>query len=470
MATLDIETESLESLAAAMRDGSVSASGLADWAIANHEERDETLQVYKAWEPSRFHAEAAAADAVLAAGIDLGPLQGIPVSVKDLYGLSGYPTFAGCSRELPEKWQTEGPVVRALRHQLATVSGKTHSVQFAFGALGTNPYWGTPRNPWDGENHRVPGGSSAGAGVSLWEGSALLALGSDTAGSVRMPASFTGTVGVKTSKGRWSTAGIVPLSTTLDTAGTLTRTVADAVQAFAVIDPQTTDPAGDFCRRLGTASLADFHIGVCDWYFADCDPGVAEGVKAALDELAAAGARISSVELPEVEESVEMFKRGGLTAPEFASFINNEMAAFRDDLDPNVAARFEVMEAVEAVEYMARCNRRLDLARLVREGMTGYDAVVGPTIAITPPIVDDVADPKAYHRANMGAARNTSTVNMLDLCAVTMPVALDAAGMPVGLHIICPLGEDETALAIALAAEKVLGTARQRLGVPPLGV
>jgi len=464
----DIDTSSIESLAAAMRDGEVSASGLADWAIANHDRRDETSQAYKAWEPARFRAEAAAADAVLAAGIDLGPLQGIPVSVKDLYGLSGYPTFAGCSRALPEKWQTEGPVVRALRHQLAIVPGKTHMVQFAFGALGTNVHWGTPRNPWDADNHRVPGGSSAGAGVSLWEGSALLALGSDTAGSVRMPASFTGTVGVKTSKGRWSTAGIVPLSTTLDTAGPLTRTVADAALAFAVIDPRTAEPADVFCRRLGTASPADFHIGVCDWYFADCDPGVAEGVKAAIDELAAAGVRVSSVELPEVEESVAMFKKGGLAAPEFAAFINNEMAAFRDDLDPNVAARFEVMESVEAVEYMARCSQRLELARRVRGGMAGFDAIVGPTIAITPPIVGDVADPKDYHRANMGAARNASTVNMLDLCAVTMPVALDAAGMPVGLHIICPLGEDEAALAMALVFEKVLGTARQRLGVPPL--
>jgi aspartyl-tRNA(Asn)/glutamyl-tRNA(Gln) amidotransferase subunit A len=283
-----------------------------------------------------------------------------------------------------------------------------------------------------------------------------------------MPASFTGTVGIKTSKGRWSTAGIVPLSATLDTAGTLTRTVADAALAFAVIDPVVTEPAEAFSRRLGTASPADFHIGVCDWYFADCDPGVAEGVKAAIDELAAAGARVSSVDLPEVEDSVAMFKRGGLAAPEFASFINNEMAAFRDDLDPNVAARFEVMEAVEAVEYMARCNQRLELARRVREGMAGFDAIVGPTIAITPPIVDDVVDPKSYHRANMGSSRNTSTVNMLDLCAVTMPVALDTAGMPVGLHIICPLGADETALAIALAFEKVLGTARQRLGPPPL--
>ena len=470
MSEHNIATSSIADLAAAMRGGAISARDLAEWVIDNRERRGEILHAYKAWEPDRFRAEAAAADAVLAAGIDLGPLQGIPVSVKDIYGLAGYPTFAGCSRELPEKWQTEGPVVRALRHQLATVSGKTHTVQFAFGALGTNVHWGTPRNPWDDENHRVPGGSSAGAGVSLWEGSAFLALGSDTAGSVRMPASFTGTVGLKTSKGRWSTAGIVPLSTTLDTPGPLTRTVADAVLAFAVIDPQTSQPADAFCRRLGTANPADFHIGVCDWFFNDSDPGVAEGVKGALDELAAAGARISSVECPEIEESVEMFKKGGLTAPEFAAFINNEMAAFRDDLDPNVAARFEVMERVEAVEYMARCDRRLELARKVRQSMAGFDAIVGPTIAITPPIVDDVADAKGYHRHNMAAARNTSTINMLDLCAVTMPVALDAAGMPVGLHIICPLGEDVTALAIALAAEKVLGTPRQRLGVPPLGV
>ena len=470
MSDHNIETRTIENLAAGLRDRTVRAVDLADWSIGNREARGETLHAYKTWQPDRFRAEAVAADAVFSAGIDLGPLQGIPVAVKDLYGVTGYPTFAGCSRELPEKWQREGPVVRALRHQLATVSGKTHTVQFAFGALGTNVHWGTPRNPWDSENHRVPGGSSAGAGVSLWEGSALLALGSDTAGSVRMPASFTGTVGLKTSKGRWSTAGIVPLSTTLDTAGPLTRTVADAVLAFAVIDPLVSEPVDAFAWRLATASPADFHIGVCDWFFNDCDPGVAEGVKSALDELSAAGARISNVECPELEDSVEMFRRGGLTAPEFAAFINNEMAAFRDDLDPNVAARFEVMEAVEAVEYMARCERRLELTSRMRDSMAGFDAIVGPTIAITPPVVDDVADPKGYHRANMGAARNTSTINMLDLCAITIPVALDAAAMPVGLHIVCPLGEDERALAIALAFEKVLGTARQRLGVPPLGV
>lgn len=470
MTDLDIATSTIADIGAALRAGRTSAAALAEWAIDNHARRGETLQAYKTWAPERFRAEAAAADAVLAAGIDLGPLHGIPVSVKDLYGLAGYPTFAGCSRELPEKWRREGPVVRALRRQLATVPGKTHTVQFAFGGLGTNAHWGTPRNPWDAERHRVPGGSSAGAGVSLWEGSAVLALGSDTAGSVRMPASITGTVGLKTSRGRWSTAGIVPLSTTLDTAGPLARSVADAALAFAVIDPQVDQPAEAFCRRLATATPGDFRIGVCDWYFTDCDPGIAEGVTAALDELAKAGARISAVELPQAAEADTLLRYGGLAAPEFAGFINNEMAEFRDDLDPNVAARFEAMEAITAGEYFDRCERRLELAARAREAMAGFDAIVGPTIAITPPILEAVAEPAAYYRDNMATIRNTGTVNMLDLCAITMPVALDAAGMPVGLHIICPLGADKTALAIALAFEAVLGTARQRLGTPPLGV
>jgi len=470
MTDLDIATSSIADIGAALRAGRVSAGALAEWAIDNHARRGDASQAYKTWVPERFRAEAAAADAVLAAGIDLGPLHGIPVSVKDLYGLAGYPTFAGCSRELPNKWQREGPVVRALRRQLATVPGKTHTVQFAFGGLGTNSHWGTPRNPWDAEQHRVPGGSSAGAGVSLWEGSALLALGSDTAGSVRMPASITGTVGLKTSRGRWSTAGIVPLSTTLDTAGPLARSVADAALAFAVIDPLVDEPAEAFCRRLAAATPSDFHIGVCDWYFADSDPGIAEGVTAALDELAAAGARISAAALPQVAEADTMVRYGGLAAPEFASFINNEMADFRGDLDPKVAARFEAMEAITAGEYIARCERRLALAARAREAMAGFDAIVGPTVAITPPTLDAVASAEGYHRHNMATIRNTGTVNMLDLCAITMPVALDAAGLPVGLHIICPLGADETALAIALAFEKVLGAARQRLGTPPLGV
>jgi aspartyl-tRNA(Asn)/glutamyl-tRNA(Gln) amidotransferase subunit A len=460
--------QSIRSLAAALRDGTTTSVALAEEAIANHARFGTALDAYKCRQDDRFLAEARAADAAFAAGLDFGPLQGIPVSVKDLYGVAGYETFAGSPAALPEKWEQEGPVVGALRAALAPVAGKTHTVEFAFGGVGSNAHWGTPRNPWDAAAHRVPGGSSAGAGVSLCEGSALLALGSDTAGSVRVPASFTGNVGVKTSFGRWSLDGIVPLSPSLDTAGVLARTVPDAVLAFAAIDPLTDIPGEALLAALSELTAGDVHIGVCDHFFEGCDPGVAEGVQAALDELAAAGAQISKFDLPEAAAADEIFMRGGLAAPEFAAFITGEMAKSKATLDPNVAARFESMEAITAVDYLLRRARLAELAASADDRMADVDVVVGPTVTITPPTVEAVSDGEGYRTNNMAALRNTRTGNMLALSAVTIPVALDKAGMPVGLQIMAPLDEDERALAVALAFELVLGDRVQRLGAPPM--
>ncbi len=460
--------QSIQSIGTALRDGKTTSVELAQEAIDNHNRWGAAFDAYKCRRDDRFLAEALAADAALAAGIDFGPLQGIPVSVKDLYGVSGYQTFAGTPAALPEKWELEGSVVGALRGSLAPISGKTHTVEFAFGGLGTNAHWGTPRNPWDAEAHRVPGGSSAGAGISLCEGSALLALGSDTAGSVRVPASFTGNVGVKTSIGRWPVDGIVPLSPSLDTAGVLARNVSDAILAFATIDPLTDLPGAALLAGFADVVAADVHIGVCDHLFEGCDPGVAEGVQAALDELAAAGAHVSAIDLPEAAAADEIFMRGGLAAPEFAAFINGEMADRKATLDPNVAARFESMEAITAVDYLLRRDRLRALALSLEDRMAEVDVVVGPTVPITPPTCDAVADGDGYRTHNMAALRNTRTGNMLALSAVTMPVALDKAGMPVGLQIMTPLDEDERALAVALAFENVLGDGAQRLGRPPL--
>ena len=460
--------QSIRSLAAALRDGTTTSVALAEEAIANHARFGTALDAYKCRQDDRFLAEARAADAAFAAGLDFGPLQGIPVSVKDLYGVAGYETFAGSPAALPEKWEQEGPVVGALRAALAPVAGKTHTVEFAFGGVGSNAHWGTPRNPWDAAAHRVPGGSSAGAGVSLCEGSALLALGSDTAGSVRVPASFTGNVGVKTSFGRWSLDGIVPLSPSLDTAGVLARTVPDAVLAFAAIDPLTDIPGEALLAALSELTAGDVHIGVCDHFFEGCDPGVAEGVQAALDELAAAGAQISKFDLPEAAAADEIFMRGGLAAPEFAAFITGEMAKSKATLDLNVAARFESMEAITAVDYLLRRARLAELAASADDRMADVDVVVGPTVTITPPTVEAVSDGEGYRTNNMAALRNTRTGNMLALSAVTIPIALDKAGMPVGLQIMVPLDEDERALAVALAFELVLGDRVQRLGAPPM--
>jgi len=460
--------QSISLLAVALRNGKTTSVALAEEMIENHGRWGVSLDAYKCRQDDQFLAEARAADAAFAAGLDFGPLQGIPVSVKDLYGVSGYQTFAGSPAPLPEKWNREGPVVGALRAALAPVAGKTHTVEFAFGGIGSNAHWGTPRNPWDPTTHRVPGGSSAGAGISLCEGSALLALGSDTAGSVRVPASFTGNVGVKTSFGRWSLDGIVPLSPSLDTAGVLARTVPDAVLAFAAIDPLTDTPGEVLLAGLSELIPSDVHIGVCDHFFEGCDPGVAEGVHTALDELVAAGAQMTKFDLPEAVAADEIFMRGGLAAPEFAAFINGEIVQSKATLDPNVASRFESMEAITAVDYLLRRDRLVELAASADDRLAEVDVIVGPTVTITPPTVDAVSDGDGYRMNNMAALRNTRTGNLLALSAVTIPVALDKAGMPVGLQIMAPLDQDERALAVALAFEKLLGDRMQRIGEPPM--
>jgi aspartyl-tRNA(Asn)/glutamyl-tRNA(Gln) amidotransferase subunit A len=454
----------IEALANDLRTGAIKSAALVEEAIDNQDRHG--LNAYKTWTPNRVRLEAAAADAAFEAGIDIGPLQGVPVSVKDLYGVAGYPTFAGAASQLSAKWETEGPVVRALRHSLAPVTGKTHTVEFAFGGIGTNPHWTMPRNPWD--QGRVPGGSSAGAGVSLWEGSAMLALGSDTAGSIRIPASATGTVGVKTSMGRWSVDGVVPLSTSLDTTGLLARCMADAVLGFAAIDPRVKNHGFGFLAALRDFNVADIQIGVCDWFFDSCDPGIAEGVKAALDELAAAGARITQIDLPEAKEAAEIFRGGGLAASEFAAFINSEMEPHKAELDPNVLARFEAMESIPAIDYLNRKSRLDELSQGLANRIADVDVVVGPTLPITPPTIQSVADGDEYRRKNMAILNNTMIANLLQLCAVSLPVALDAEDMPVGLMLMAPLGADERVLAVALAIESKLGAAADRIGLPPI--
>ena len=277
----------MRDIAAAMRAGETSSEALVDEAARRHDAYGAVLSAYKLWDPERARREAAANDTLLASGYDAGALMGMPISLKDLYGVHGMPTFGGSPEELPEKWQEEGPVTEALRLARGVIMGKTHTVEFAYGGVGTNAHWGAPVNPWDADNHRVTGGSSSGAGVSLCQGSALVAMGTDTGGSVRIPASVTGNVGLKTTIGRWSVEGIVPLSHTFDTPGPLTRNVTDSVLAFAAIDPAHSDAEALF-QRVDGAEVGDISFALCDEHFwSECSPGIAEGVQQAIAELSA---------------------------------------------------------------------------------------------------------------------------------------------------------------------------------------
>src|SRR5690349_862627 len=287
----DLLSRPLLEIARDLREKRASARELVEAAIARHERFGERLHAYSFWAPEQARAVAAAADAAFAAGATVGPLQGVPVSLKDLFAAAGYPCFAGSSRHLPaDPWERDGKLVAALRRQLGVVMGKTHMVEFAFGGTGHNSHHGAPYNPWDAAAHRSVGGSSSGAGVSLLEGSALLAFGSDTAGSVRIPASMTGNAGLKVTIGRWSTRGIVPLSFTFDTPGLLARSVSDLAYGFAALDPAGIEPIS-LIAQAGTRDLTGIRIGIGDrflWH--ECDPGIAETVQEAVDTLVRAGA------------------------------------------------------------------------------------------------------------------------------------------------------------------------------------
>jgi aspartyl-tRNA(Asn)/glutamyl-tRNA(Gln) amidotransferase subunit A len=452
-----------------LRERRASARELVEAAIARHQRFGERLQAYSFWAPEQARTVAAAADAAFAAGVSSGPLQGLPVSLKDLFAAAGYPCFAGSSRRLPaDPWERDGPLVATLRRQLGVIMGKTHMVEFAFGGTGRNSHHGAPYNPWDAAAHRSVGGSSSGAGVSLLEGSAVLAFGSDTAGSVRIPATMTGNAGLKVTIGRWSTDGIVPLSFTFDTPGLLARSVCDLAYGFAALDAAGIDPSG-LIARGGTRDLTGIRLGVGDpFLWRDCDPGIAETVQDAVDALMRAGAVARDFTLPEAEAAYRVFLEGGLSAVELRSFLDRELPEWLDQLDPVIASAVRNAESLSAREYLARVMRLGNLARAASPRLDAVDVIASPTLCLTPPLMSDVTDADSHLRINRRIVRNTAWVNYLGLCAITMPVGRDRAGMPVGLQLTAPAHAEEKLLTIALAAERVLGTAADRLGNPPL--
>jgi len=458
----------LADIARDLRAGKTTARDLVERAIARHDGHGSSLGAYRVWDSKGARQAAAAADAALASGSDLGPLMGIPISVKDLYGVRGFDTWGGSPRPLPPSWDQEGPIVAALRTQSAVIVGKTQTVEFGFGGLGTNPHHATPRNPWDALEHRVPGGSSAGAGVSLIEGTALVALGTDTGGSCRIPAAWTGTVGLKVTAGRWSTDGIVPLSPTLDTPGILTRTVADAIWAFAAIDPRWSGPHA-LLAALTAHAPATPTIGVPREFFWDDAPAdLVAVVEAALDELVAAGFHRIALELAEVDAAFAMFLSGGPAAPEFAEFMQTELPDWIPTLDANVAHRVGSAAALPEAEYRERLRALHALSESADRSLASVTVLAMPTVPIPPPTVAEAE--RNYRHYNLLSLRNTGIVNYLGLCAMSLPVGRDGGGLPVGLQLVARAGQEEALLRVALAAERILGTSRERLGEAPLDV
>ncbi|MDO9094744.1 MAG: amidase [Rubrivivax sp.] len=405
---------------------------------------------YTALLPELARAAAAAADTALAAGRPLPPLAGLPVTVKDLYDIAGRTTMAGSVlREGAAPATADAEAVARLKRAGAAITGLTAMSEFAFSGVGINPHHGTPRNPCDAALARIPGGSSAGAAVSVALGQAVAALGSDTGGSIRIPAALCGLVGFKNTQARTPLAGAFPLSFTLDTVCAMARCVDDCLSVDALL---AGAPLVVQRRALAGLRLALPQTVVLD----ALEPAVATAFERTLQRLSAAGAAIVPLALAELAEIGQINAPGGLSAIEAWGTHQQAMQTQRERFDPRVAARIALGAGVTPAEHLAILMRRRDWIARVTQRLAGFDALVCPTVPITaPPIAELVASDDAFFKANGLLLRNTFTVNFLDGCAFTLPCHVPGE-LPVGLMLAAPCGHDAALAGVALAVETLL--------------
>ena len=405
---------------------------------------------------TRHYADAALAaarhaDAMAKAGVAAGPLGGLPVTVKDLFDIAGEPTAAGSNLLLDAAPATTDDVaVERLRRAGAALIGKTNMSEFAFSGVGLNPHRGTPRNPADAQVARIPGGSSSGAAVSVALGLAVAGLGSDTGGSLRIPAALCGLVGFKGSQSRVPLRGAFELARSLDTVGAITGCVEDALSVDAAI--------ADAPLAVRRRPLAGMRFAVPQTLVLDAlDPAVAQAFQRALSALSAAGARVEDIRLAELAEVAQLNSPAGLSPIEAFAVHRRRMAEHRERFDPRVAQRIALGATVSAADYIALLDHRRDWAARVGAAIESYDALLCPTVPIVAPeIAPLVASDEAFFKANGLLLRNTFLVNFLDGCAFSLPC--QAAGeLPVGLMLASVNGDDAPLAAVALAVEAALG-------------
>jgi aspartyl-tRNA(Asn)/glutamyl-tRNA(Gln) amidotransferase subunit A len=372
---------------------------------------------------------------------------GIPVSIKDLFDIKGQVTRAG-SRALDDSAPAEADaaVVARLRRAGFVVIGRTNMTEFAYSGIGINPLYGTPKGAWRRDVGHVPGGSSSGAAVSVADGMAHGALGTDTGGSCRIPAAYNGIVGFKPTQRRVPLDGGVPLSFTLDSFGPLARTVGccavlDAVLADEPVTPLQPRPIKGMRLAVPTTVALD-----------ELEDDVARTFERALETLSRAGALIERIAVPEFLDVGVMSAKGGFAASESYAWHRYLLVSKGDVYDPRVSSRILRGEAITAADYIDLLAARKSLIARTEKRLAPYDALVMPTTANAPPRIADLADDKAFTKANLLSLRNCTLINMIDGCAISLPCHREG-DVPVGLMLAASGGSDRRIFELAAAIE-----------------
>ncbi|MGB3271352.1 MAG: amidase [Xanthobacteraceae bacterium] len=442
----------LASLAADLDSGRTTARDLVEACLAKiADPAGEGARVFISVDSEGARAAADAMDRLRKAGAAPSAYAGIPISIKDLFDIKGQVTRAG-SKVLAGQpaASADAPAVARLRRAGFVVIGRSNMTEFAYSGIGINPHYGTPKSAWQREVGHVPGGSSSGAAVSVADGMAHGALGTDTGGSCRIPAAFNGIVGYKPTTGRIPTAGAVPLSSTLDSFGPLARSVACCATMDAVL-------AGDEPRALTPRAVRGLRLGVPTTVVLDTlDEAVASAFAQAIAALEAAGAQVTRIPLPEFNTVEAMLAKGGFSGAESFAWHRALLAKHEADYDPRVVMRIRKGEAQSGVDYVELIAARRKLIADFAARCAPFDALAMPTAAIVPPpIAELVADDDVFTKANMLALRNCTLINYTDGCGISLPVER-AGEPPVGLMLVAAAGADQQLFEVAAGVETVV--------------
>lgn len=443
---------SIAQLSLLIQSGEVDPVDVAD-AIFDGIEQYADKAVFTALLRERAMREAHASSRRIRDGRSLGALDGIPIAWKDLFDIEGMPTTAGSvvlTDDAPAKH--DAAIVTLLKNAGMLAVGRTNMSEFAFSGLGINPHYGTPENPHSKDEPRIPGGSSSGAGVAVAAGLVPVAMGTDTGGSVRIPAALNGIVGYKATRGRYAMEGVYPLATSLDSLGPLCRSVQDAIWIDAAMRGLTAP-------IITRQSLKGIDIVIPRNVVLDgLGPGVAEAFEGGVERLRSAGALISSIEIPAFDEIISLMAKHGalVTAEAFALHRERLAGPEAARMDHRVVMRTRLGEKTSMPDYIAILAAR---ARLIAdtERLIGNRLVAFPSVAhVAPPIAALERDDELFVATNGKTLRNTALGNFLDWCGVSIPCGKGEADMPVGFLLSAPANRDDALLTVSLAAEAII--------------
>ncbi len=388
------------------------------------------------------------ADRLRKTGVRRSAVDGLPVSLKDLFDVAGDVTRAG-SRILDKApaARRDAAAVARLRAAGAVFIGRTNMVEFAFGGVGLNSHYGTPKNPWDRKAGRVPGGSSSGAAVAQADGMCVMALGSDTRGSIRQPAALCGIAGFKPTARRVPREGAYPLSWTLDSVGPLANSVACCAAYDAIL-------AGESDATLAELPLKGLRLMLPkSSALQDLDAEVGKAFEEGLKRLSKNGAMLTEVPMPAFDRQTEYFKGGGFAGAE-AYYLHRPNIDRLAEYDPWVAKRVLMSKDLSAADYVGFGFLREEFMRSTAIAAAPFDAIVMPTTpCVAPTIAEASASDEDYFRWNFRIMRNTGLANFLDGCAATLPIH-ERGAAPVGLMVCGIAGSDRRTLAVAASIER----------------